>query len=225
LIEAQAAKLLAELRAEVVTLKGELEKAVAERLAALHDGAPGAPGVPGPKGDPGSPGRDGRDGRLRAATEWSGGVHYEGDLVHRDGSLWQCVEDTGHPPPHKGWVCLARAGRDGRAPKICGTWRADGHYDKLDVCAPNSCSFIATKDNPGPCPGDGWQLLVSQGKRGDRGERGDKGDRGPMGHPAPSIVSWTIDKEAYVVVPVLSDGQPGPRLDLRPLFVQYDNGA
>jgi hypothetical protein len=38
LIEAQAAKLLAELRAEVVTLKGELEKAIAERLAALRDG-------------------------------------------------------------------------------------------------------------------------------------------------------------------------------------------
>jgi hypothetical protein len=220
LIEAQVAKILAELRAEVVTLKGELDRAVAERLSTLRDGAPGTPGAPGPKGDPGPPGRD---GRLRAVTEWSGGVPYEGDLVHHGGGLWQCAADTGRPPPHEDWVCLARAGRDGRTPKVCGTWRADGHYDKLDVVVVNGGSFVAVKDNPGACPGDGWQLIARQGQRGIAGPRGERGDRGPPGPPAPFVAGWIVDKAGYSVTPIMPDGTEGPRLELRPLFKQFDD--
>jgi hypothetical protein len=135
--------------------------------------------APGPKGEPGPPGRD---GRLRKVTEWSGGVHYEGDLVVRDGGMYQCVKDTGCPPPHEDWVCIARAGRDGRTPRVCGTWSPDGQCRALDVCALGGCSFIATKDNPGICPGDGWQALTLPGKRGQQGPPGARGERpGPAG--------------------------------------------
>ena len=165
LIEAQAAAVVADMRA-----------AIAERLSALRDGEPGAPG---PKGEPGPPGRD---GRLRKVKDWSEGVHYEGDLVIRDGSMYQCVKDTGRPPPHEDWVCLARAGRDGRTPRVCGTWSPDGQCRALDVCALGGCSFIATKDNPGICPGDGWQALTLPGKRGQQGPPGARGERpGPAG--------------------------------------------
>jgi len=48
------------------------------------------------------------------------------------------------------------------------------------VVALNGGSFVALKDAPGPCPGSGWQLLASQGKRGVAGE---KGERGPKADP------------------------------------------
>jgi hypothetical protein len=223
LVEARMTTALAELRAQTAELRSQLERAVAERLAALHDGAsgtPGAPGAPGPKGEPGTPGRD---GRLRAVTHWTGGVHYAGDLVVRDGSLWQCREDTGHPPPHEDWTCIARGGRDGGTPLIRGTWSADGEYRALDICALNGCSFIATKDNPGACPGEGWQLIARQGQRGIAGPKGERGERGPPGQAAPTIVGWSVDKASYTVTPVMSDGTKGPRLEFRPLFEQYDN--
>jgi hypothetical protein len=68
------------------------------------------------------------------------------------------------------------------------------------------------------------QALTLPGKRGQqgpRGERGEKGDRGPPGQSAPLIVSWIVEKASYSVLPVLSDGTEGPRLELRPLFEQF----
>jgi hypothetical protein len=221
-IDAQAAAAVAEVRAQIAELKSQLERAVAEKLSAVRDGEPGTPGAPGATGPKGEPGTPGRDGRLRAVTGWSGGVHYAGDLITRDGSLWQCIEDTGHPPPSEDWVCLARAGRDGGSLKVRGTWVPDGHYDALDVVALEGGSFIARKGNPGACPGEGWQLIARQGQRGVAGPRGEKGDRGPPGQVAASIVGWDIDKASYSVVPILSDGSQGPRLELRPLFAQFD---
>jgi hypothetical protein len=221
LIEAQFAATAAEVRAQIADLKSKLECGIAEKLAAIRDGEPGTPGATGPKGEPGTPGRD---GRLRGVTDWSGGVHYEGDLVVRDGSLYQCARDTGRPPPHvDDWICLARAGRDGGTPNIRGTWSPEENYRALDVCALNGGSFIARKDDPGVCPGEGWQALTLQGKRGVAGPKGERGERGPAGQPAPSIVGWIVDKATYSVTPKMSDGTKGPRLELRPLFEQFND--
>ena len=134
-------------------------------------------------------------------------------------------KDTGKEPPHPDWIPLAVPGRDGRdgrdaiSPTVRGTWRADATYKFLDVVALNRGSFVAKYDDPGPCPGDGWQLLVSAVK----GERGLRGDRGPSGPPGPpiAIASWVIDRTSFTATPVMTDGSEGPPLELRGLFEQY----
>ena len=91
----------------------------------------------------------------------------------------------------------------------------------LDIVALNGGSFIAKKDNPGPCPGAGWQLIASQGKRGDKGERGLQGIPGvPV-----FIQKWRLDRDNYIAVPVMSDGREGPPLELRSLFEQFHTEA
>jgi hypothetical protein len=113
-------------------------------------------------------------------------------------------------------------GRDGGSLKVRGTWNADERYGALDVVALDGGAFAARRDNPGVCPGEGWQLIARQGQRGVAGLHGEKGDRGPPGQAAASIVRWDIDKANYAVTPILSDGTKGPRLELRPLFEQFD---
>jgi hypothetical protein len=198
-------------------LEGRCERAIAEKLTTLQS-------VVGPRGEMGPAGPAGRDGRLRTVTDWSGGVSYEGALVHRNGSLWQCIRDTGHPPPHEDWQCLARAGENARTPRVRKTWSPDVQYRGLDIVALNGCSWIARVDNPGLCPGDDWQLIAAIGKRGAAGERGlkgDRGERGPTGTPAPAIVEWKLDPETYRAAPLMSDGMIGAPLDLRPLFERF----
>jgi hypothetical protein len=65
-------------------------------------------------------------------------------------------------------------------------------------------------------------MIAAKGVKGDlgpRGPRGVGGDRGATGTPA-MIVGWCLDIESYGAYPVLSNGQVGPGLDLRPLFLR-----
>ncbi len=80
-------------------------------------------------------------------------------------------------------------GAAGRSFAIRGTWLESESYRELDMVALGGASFGARRDDPGPCPGDGWQLIAAQGKRGNAGERGAsvKGERGPPGVPPASI--------------------------------------
>ena len=105
-----------------------------------------------------------------------------------------------------------------------GTFNETAEYRRLDVVARNGGSFVALKDKPGPCPGSGWQLVASQGKRGvagERGERGPPGPRGDAGASSATICDWKIDRARYLVMPVMSDGSEGPQLELRGLFEQF----
>ena len=105
-----------------------------------------------------------------------------------------------------------------------GTFDQTASYRRLDVVALNGGSFVALKDKPGPCPGSGWQLLVSQGKRGAAGEKGERGPPGPRGDAGASgatIRDWEIDRARYVATPVMTDGREGPPLELRGLFEQF----
>lgn len=70
-------------------------------------------------------------------------------------------------------------------PNVCGTYTVDETYRKLDIVAFDGAAFIAKRDNPGICPGDGWQLISRQGKVGRRGEKGATGERGPKGNEGP----------------------------------------
>ena len=139
--------------------------------------------------------------RLPLVKAWEpDAVHYTGDVVVHDGSVYQARKDTGKEPGHQDWILLARAGRDGcdgLTPNICGVFDARETYARLDIVQCDGASFVACHDNPGACPGDGWQILSKPGRRGPAGEigpRGEKGNKGERGEAAPTIVSWAVDR-------------------------------
>jgi hypothetical protein len=103
------------------------------------------------------------------------------------------------------------------ARRIRGTHDPKAEYCANDLVAKDGASFVARRNNPGPCPGAGWQLLARQGARGVAGERG------APGRDAPRITGWVVDRNAYTVAPRFSDGSLGPLLELRELF--EDDGA
>ena len=188
-------------------------------------GEPGVPGTPGEKGDKGDPGPPGQLPIARVFVPDT--VHYAGDAVTHAGALWQATKDTGQAPPHADWICLAADGQDGITPTIRGTYDPAGIYARLDIVALNSSSFIARKDQPGPCPGEDWQLIVSAGKQGRpgppgaKGERGEPGSKGGPGAPAPTILAWKVDRESYTVTPIMSDASEVPAIEMRALFEQF----
>ena len=194
---------------------------LAELLAHIQSDAE----MRGPRGPAGPRGEQGPPGKLPLVKLWvPETVYYEGDDVAYDGGTFQAKRDTGQPPSHADWLCLATAGRDGSSVNIRSTFDANADYRRLDVVALNGGSFVALKDKPGPCPGSGWPLVASQGKRGvagERGERGPPGPRGDAGASSATICDWKIDRARYVATPVMSDGSEGPQLELRGLFEQF----
>jgi hypothetical protein len=179
---------------------------------ALDDAPPGPQGPPGPAG------------KLPSVRVWKNGqVAYEDEVLTFDGASFQALRDTGQEPGGTDWVQIARAGRDGIIPQLRGTYDPKETYKRFDIVALNGSSFIAHKDDPGECPGPGWQLHASAGRSGGRGERGEQGARGmqgPKGDPV-SITGWEIDAASYTATPILSGGQKGPPLQLRDLFKQF----
>lgn len=191
-------------------------------------GATGEAGQQGERGLAGPQGPEGPVGKLPVVKLFLPDcVHYAGEVVSHLGSTFQAVKDTGSAPPSKDWIPLAVRGLDARTPQVRGTWREDGVYDALDIVALNGGSFIAKRADPGPCPGDGWQLIASQGRngpRGEPGERGEPGASGAKGDPAPAVTiirGWKLNREDYVATPVMSDGKDGPPLDLHEMFEQF----
>ena len=105
------------------------------------------------------------------------------------------------------------------AQRVRGTFDPKEKYVSNDVVACNGASFVARRDNPGICPGPGWQMIAAQGRRGIAGERG------PPEKDAPRIDRWIVDRAALTVTPVYSDGIFGPALELRELLAPEDNAA
>ena len=185
-------------------------------------GAPGVPGTAGVDGKDGERGLQGPPGKLPEVRQWSDGVHYEGDVVTHDGATFQALRDTGRMPPHEDWMCVARNGRDGidgRSPVIRGTWNAEEDYRELDVVMLNGASFAARRDVPGECPGDGWQLLAAQGKRGKPGEPGPRGESGVRGDPGPALLAVEADAEGVLTF-TNGDGT-SVTCDLYPLLSRF----
>lgn len=186
-------------------------RAISRESAVL--GIDGPAGPVGPEGPPGTP------GRLPVVRAWSDQIHYEGDVVTHDGATWQASCDTGRAPPHEDWICLAQAGcngADGTSFKICGTWNPDIRYGALDMVVLNGGAFVAKRSEPGACPGDGWQLMASQGKQGKPGERGPTGPKGERGEAGVSVVGMSVDHDGLATL-VRSDGSI-ITCDFYPLF-------
>lgn len=172
------------------------------------DGIDGRDGIDGKDGAPGRDGIDGRDGKLPLVRAWTDAVHYEGDCVTLHGATWQAMRDTGQAPPHADWACLAAAGEHGRSLSVRGTYDAEGEYLQLDIVALNGGSFVALSDDPGECPGPGWQLLTAPGKRGQRGEdgpQGKAGERGQRGEPGPGVSDLSVNDDGLLVL-TMADG-------------------
>jgi hypothetical protein len=213
----------------------EVDRRIEERIAAENElmietlgevvaqlrrewvvGAMGPPGPSGPRGEEGPP------GKLPMVKLWMPEtVYYEGEVVAYDGGTFQAQRDTGQPPSHAHWMCLASSGHDGKTIAVRGTFDQSASYRRFDVVALNGGSFIALKDAPGPCPGPGWQLIASQGKRGAAGEKGERGPRGDPGLSGATISGWKIDRTRYLATPLMSNGGEGPPLELRELFEQF----
>src|SRR5262245_66538252 len=95
-----------------------------ELVAHLQDEWEARPsGAPGPSGPPGAP------GKLPIVKLWEPErVFYEADVVAFDGGTFQALRDTGQPPSHKDWLCLAVSGHDGRSPQVRGTFKDGTAY-------------------------------------------------------------------------------------------------
>jgi len=170
---------------------------------ALPEGPAGRDGV---DGAPGERGPEGPEGKLRQVREWEDRVHYAGDVVTYEGGVYQAVRDTGKEPGGDDWCCIVKPGRDGadgRSFTLRGTYSADAEYRALDVVALNGASFAAKQDNPGECPGPGWQLVATQGKAGKPGPKGDRGERGFV--TASTVIDARLSDDGVLTL-VNSDG-------------------
>ena len=164
-----------------------------------EQGLPGPPGEPGAAGEAGPRGAEGPPGKLAVVKVWPGGVAYEGDVVVWGGETFQARCDTAQEPPGEDWNLLAAAGRDGRQMSIRSTYSTEEAYRAFDVVVAGGSSFIARRDGPGPCPGDGWQLIAQRGQRGERGEAGARGEPGHRGPPG-RIATATIDDNGLLTL-------------------------
>lgn len=199
--------------------KDGVDGAPGERGADGAPGKDGRDGTDGINGKDGEPGKDGAPGKLAIVKEWSAGVTYEAEVRSHNGSTYQALRDTGTEPGGEDWICIAAGGQNGKDAdeiEVRGTWDASSVYRRLNIVALNGAAFMARKDDPGPCPGEGWQVIAMRGKPGQQGERGMKGDRGEQGPAGPAVLHMEADDNGLIHL-VNGDGSTVD-LDLYPVL-------
>jgi hypothetical protein len=193
-------------RSFLESLEYDLSTRIDATLAEVKDGKDGEPGPEGPAG---------KDGKLPIAREWTSRVHYAGDVVRHAGSTYQALTDTGQQPPHSDWGELASRGTDGRGFVLRGLYNATADYRQHDIVMISRNSFAAKYDNPGECPGEGWQLFACSGYKGKEGPPGPAGAKGADGRSV-SIVKWEADPDEMVLRIADSTGNTFA-VDLQPI--------
>ena len=121
-------------------------------------------------------------------------------------------------------IRLAFLERAGWTPRIRGTWFETEQYQALDIVARDGGLFLCKHSNPGPCPGEGWQIMSTRGERGKPGQpgpRGEQGPPGPQGEPGPKLIGWDVDRRRFRITPIMSGGRSGPSIELRGLFEEF----
>jgi hypothetical protein len=174
---------LAELGAIVGRLERELRLQVRTYLAEAHEAVAAI-----------------RQERAEARLELAQAAH---DLASDVTARLAEVRDgkDGEPgPPGADSTVPGPPGENGRSYEPRGTWNAEASYTRLDVVALDGASFIALRDDPGICPGEGWQSLSLRGRAGQTGQRGEKGERGEAGPAAPVAASFTVTEDGVLTL-------------------------
>jgi hypothetical protein len=194
----------AECRKDIDALRGEYETKIAELEARIAETARPAP----------------------IAMVWTPeSITYRGGFATHQGVLYQATRDSAKEPGKSAdWLCVARAGtdgKDGKSVRSRGLYNPAKTYEKLDLVMFAGEAFLARLDAPGPLPdAPGWSKVGARGRKGDRGERGATGARGAAERPV-TVRSWQVDDARYRATPLLSNGQVGASLELRPLFAMF----
>ena len=107
-----------------------------------------------------------------------------------------------------------------------GYWPKATSYGELDIVALNGGSFIARQDNPGACPGDGWQLHRPKAKPRQAGEPAASASRrtrasGRQGRARRGAGELADRRRANIVLARYVGWAQGTALNLRKLFEQF----
>jgi len=177
---------LAELGAIVGRLERELRLQVKTYLAEAHEAAAAI-----------------RQERAEARLDLAQAAHdLASDVTARLAEV-RNGKDGEPGPPGADSTVPGPPGSDGRSFNGRRAYSDQETYGALDVVALDGSSFFALRDDPGPCPGDGWQLMSPRGRAGQPGPRGEKGERGiagPAGPPAPPAASFTVTDEGVLTL-------------------------
>jgi hypothetical protein len=211
-------------RKHVDEATGPLLRRIEELEARQPDkGDLGERGEAGPSGRDGSDGKDGvglaaalinRDGEL-VVTTTDGQIRELGLVVGRDGR--DGVDGKDGLPGRDGQAgergekgedgTAGRDGKDAYPGEARGLFDPAAEYLARDIVALNGSAFMARRDNPGECPGDGWMLLASRGKRGERGETGERGPEGKSGKDGAQPIALKFDADTMQFITVLDSGE------------------
>lgn len=187
-------------------------------------GPRGFRGEQGPPGPQGERGLQGETGTIADIHVWEqGGVALKGHLYSHNGSTYYAKAITAHAPDddNEAWAIVAQKGDDAYPGAAKGLFNPDEEYRARDCVAHDGSLWMARRDNPGQCPGEGWMLAAKAGSKGKPGEQGPPGPAGPRGATGRGIAGEPeLDLKNYRWIIPTTDGEP-IILDMKPMFQRF----
>lgn len=193
-------------------------------------GEAGPEGVQGPKGDAGAAGAEGQRGAIgpegpqgiqgvAGPQGLQGPAGIKGEKGDRGDRGVQGQEGPQGPQGEKG--DMGAAGPVGLTFK--GAWAPAIAYSANDAVAYNGSTWFAVTGNTDETPGTGtaWQVIASQGAKGDDGDQGPRGltgPEGPKGDTGPAGATGLTGPQGI-------RGEAGPQGEIGPRGLQGLSGA